>query len=291
MDLKEVKTKISSVENVEKLTSALETFAALKMKKVQQKESDSRPFAFKIMKILKRVDGVLKRKDSVFLREPKEGKILVCVVSSDRGFCGPFNANILRFARKNIEEIKKEGEVEVMPIGKKAIKFFNKKYNVKYSYSGVGDYWELDEVKPISDFLIKSFLEKKFKKVYFIYNFFVSTFSQIPKKNQLLPIDKTIIDNYIEREDIKDDQVEYKLEPSSRLILEAVVPSFVEYLIYQFVLSANAAEHSARMTAMRNASDNASSLLEELRKDYNKARQEQITSEVTEISSTKEAME
>jgi F-type H+-transporting ATPase subunit gamma len=292
MDLKEVKAKIGSVKNISELTSALETFSALKMKKTQKVFSESKPFAEEMAKMLRKMKKALKDGKSVFLEQRPVKNILVCVVSSDRGFCGSFNANVLRFADKEIKKIREEGEVEIMPIGKKSIAHYKKTERVNYSFSGVGDYWSFRQTKEISDLFIKSFLEDKYQKVYIIYTHFHSSFIQKPSTVQLFPLEDGTVKNFLKEEDNGGYfGADYLLEPSFSVILDEVIPVFVEYLIYQFILSANTSEHSARMMAMRNASDNARDVLEGLRLAYNKARQEQITSEVCEISSTKEAME
>ncbi|MDD3292624.1 MAG: ATP synthase F1 subunit gamma [Candidatus Pacebacteria bacterium] len=290
MDLREIKGKISSVKNISELTSALETFSALKMRKTQKRFLDSKPFAQQLANVLRRIEKALKEGNSVFLEKREIKKILVCVIASDRGFCGSFNSNLIKFTNKELEAIKKQGEIEIMPIGKKSIEFYKKNNEIVHSFSGIGDYWRFNQTKEISDFLVKSFLENKYQKIYLFYTHFFSSFIQKPTKVQLFPLEKETFDNFLKEESQKK-ETDYLLEPSSKIILDDVIPVFVEYLIYQFILSANTSEHSARMMAMRNASDNAKGLLEELRLDYNKARQEQITSEVCEISSTKEAME
>jgi F-type H+-transporting ATPase subunit gamma len=178
-----------------------------------------------------------------------------------------------------------------MPIGKKSIAHF-KDEKVLRSYSGVGDYWKFSQTSEIAEILIQLFLKDEYQKIYLFYTHFYSSLIQKPCLVQLFPItDETII-NFLKEEDkIKNNNYDYLLEPSPENILEQTLPVFIEYLVYQFILSANTAEHSARMLAMRNASDNARALLGDLQLLYNKARQEQITSEVTEISSAKEAME
>ncbi|HOC53891.1 MAG TPA: ATP synthase F1 subunit gamma [Candidatus Pacearchaeota archaeon] len=290
MDLREIKGKISSVKNISELTSALETFSALKMRKTQKRFLDSKPFAQELAGIFKKLEKVLIEGKSVFLEKKEVKKILVCVVASDRGFCGSFNSNLIRFTNKELSEIEKQGEIEIMPIGKKAINTYKNKKGSNYSFSGVGDYWKFTQTKEIAELLIKLFLENRYQKIYLSYTHFFSSFIQKPTLVQLFPLEKETFDNFIKKEDIKE-EADYLLEPSSSEILNEIIPVFVQYLIYQFILSANTSEHSARMMAMRNASDNAKGLLEFLRLDYNKARQEQITSEVCEISSTKEAME
>jgi len=293
MELKEVKAKIGSVKNISEITSAMETFSALKMKKTQKRFSESKPFAQEMAKMLKDLRKVLKEGRSIFLEERPVKNILVCVVASDRGFCGSFNANILKFADKQIGKIKEEGEVEIMPIGKKAVKHYSKTEEIKYSFSGVGDYWGFRQTKEISDLLIKAFTENKYQKVYLFYTHFQSSFVQKPSVVQLFPLEANTVENFLKKEDVESCEAHTNciLEPSAQVILDDIIPVFIEYLIYQFILSANTSEHSARMMAMRNASDNARELLDGLRLVYNKARQQQITNEVCEISSTKEAME
>lgn len=290
MDLREIKGKISSVKNISELTSALETFSALKMRKTQKRFLDSKPFAQELASIFKKLEKVLREGKSVFLEKREVRKILVCVVASDRGFCSSFNSNLIRFTNKELAEIEKQGEIEIMPIGKKAINAYKNKKESNYNFSGVGDYWKFTQTKEIAELLIKLFLENKYQKIYLSYTHFFSSFVQKPTMVQLFPLEKETFDNFVKKEEIKE-EADYLLEPSSSEILNEIIPVFVQYLIYQFILSANTSEHSARMMAMRNASDNAKGLLETLRLDYNKARQEQITSEVCEISSTKEAME
>ncbi|MCK9578441.1 ATP synthase F1 subunit gamma [bacterium] len=290
MELKEVKNKIGSVKNISELTSALETFSALKMKKTQKKFLQSKPFSQEMARIIKKMYKSLREKKSVFLEQKKVENVLFCVVASDRGFCGTFNSNIFKIADKALPEIKKEGKVDIFAIGKRAIEHY-KKENIVHQFSGVGDYWEFKETKNIADVIINSYVENKYQKIYLFYTHFQSSFIQKPTKIQLLPLTIETIDNFL-KDEFKSgiEEPDYLLEPSVEDILNGVVPVLIEYLIYQFILSANTSEHSARMMAMRNASDNAKGLLEELRLEYNKARQAKITSEVCEISSTAEAM-
>lgn len=294
MELKEIKREIESVRNIWELTGALETLSALKMKKAQKIALLSRPFAGKAAQLLKSLEMNLAEEKSVFFKKGKGNKTLILVLASDRGFCGPFNHNILKFAEKQIDELKKEREVELLPVGKKAISYFkNKGYDIKYSFSGIGDYGKLEDIKTISDFLEKDFLENKFQEVYLFYTNFISTFHQKPKKVRLLPIDKENLKEFFSEKpaDAQKDKTDFLIEPDRELLIREIVPQLIEYLIYQAILEANASEHSARMMAMRNASENAQEKVEELRLDYNKARQEQITEEVCEVSSAKEVLD
>ena len=294
MDLRAVRAKIGSVKNITEITAALETFAALKMRKTQKRFNETESFRTAMARVLRRMRKSLKMNESIFLKQREVKKILVCVIASDRGFCGPFNSNILKFSSREIKKIKEEykgAEIEVLPIGKKAVSFFKQNFNVKREYFGVGDFWKFSQTKEIADFLVDSFARGDYDKVYFFYNKFISSFLQKSSMIELFPLSKSLIDNFIEEGAEEYQDVEHTLEPNPERIMNEVVKEFVSYLIYQFILSANTAEHSARMMAMRNASDNAKDILGRLKLEYNKARQQQITNEVSEISSTKEAME
>jgi len=294
MELKEIKRKISSVSNIRELTSALETLSALKMKKAQKIALLSRPFSRKVGQLLGLISGRTRDSNSLFFKEKDSGDILVCVVASDRGFCGLFNQNILRFTEKEIREIEKTGAIDTILIGKRAISYFTRrKHPGIITLSGIGDYGELEEIKPVSDALVKNYLGGKYRKVYLFYTEFLSTFVQKPKMIQLLPIRKEDLENFLKNSDSEETSqgnIDFTIEPSDSILADEIVPQLIEYLIYQCILESNAAEHSARMLAMRNAADNAQKITASLRLEYNKARQEQITAEVCEISSTKEAL-
>jgi len=294
MELKEIKREIDSVRNIWKLTGALETLSALKMKKSQKIALLSRPFAEKTAEILEKLEFNLNEIQSVFVKKREGNKVLILVLASDRGFCGSFNQNILRFAEKEIQELKKEKEVEILPIGKKAITFFKKKgYNSRFNFFGLGDYGELEDVKKVSDLLVKNYLEDNFQEVYFFYTDFISTFYQKPKKIRLLPLERESLKEFLKekKSETLEEKINFLIEPSIALLVDEIVPQMIEYLIYQAILEANASEHSARMMAMRNASENAKEKVGELNLHYNKARQEQITKEVCEVSSAKEVLD
>jgi F-type H+-transporting ATPase subunit gamma len=288
--LKEIRKKIVSVHNIWKLTSALETLSVVKMKKAQKLALSSRPFAQKVAQLLVLVKEMLTQQETIFLKEG-EGNSLFLVVTSDRRFCGNFNQNILKFAQKEISKIEKEEkDAEIFPVGKVGSSFFLKRgYKIKYQLSGIGDFGELEEVKPISDFLIKSFLERRFKKIFLIFSHFKSVFSSEVKKIQLLPLRMRDLEIFLEKAEIK--REDFIIEPSKEYLLEEICPQLVEYIIYQAVLESNASEHAARMLAMKQASENAKEKFEELLLSYHKIRQGLITAETSEIFSAKEVLE
>jgi F-type H+-transporting ATPase subunit gamma len=301
MELKEIKRKIDSVRNIWKLTGALETLSALKIKKAQKIVLMSRPFSEKVAQILEEIDSSHIEEKSVFFDERKglpagrQGdNVLALVLASDRGFCGSFNQNILKFAERFMKENKENKKIEVLPVGKKAASYFKKReYKIVHSFFGIGDYGELEDIKMISDFLVSGFLQNKYQEVYLFYTNFISTFLQKPKLIKLLPLDRSYLREFCHTEAVKKTpkkEKDFLIEPSRQQLFEEIVPQLVEYLIYQAILEGNASEHSARMMAMRNASENAEEKVGELNLSYNKARQEQITSEVCEVSSAKEVL-
>ncbi len=289
MELKEIRLKINSVSNIWKLTSALETLSALKMKKSQKIALESRPFARKVGHLVRHLEPVLKSR--VALRKRPLKTALAVVIASDRGFCGSFNQNVLKNAEKEIKELRNKSDVVVLPVGKKAISYFSKRgEKIERSITGIGDYGTLEEVKPISDYIIKAYIASDYQRVHLIWTDFISTFSQKPKSMQLLPLEWDELKGFAQEADEPVEKTEILVEPSAEMVVAEIIPQLVEYLIYHCVLESNASEHSARMTAMRNASDNARERVGELTLDYNKARQEQITKEVCEISSAKEVL-
>lgn len=301
MRLKEIKNKIALTQNISEITRVLELVSAVKMKKAQGLALNSRPFTEKALEILERLSRHQKqfKEESVFFQPGKGDVVLAVAISSDKGFCGAFNKNILNFLGK---EIQKEKNIEIFAIGKKAIKFFKKKNSkVLVEFYGIGDFGEAKEIKPIANLLIRYFKEGRFQKVILFYTDFISTFSQKPVVIQLLPLDlekvkETLLNYELKEKKRTTDEtkelgsLDYIFEPSSREIFENLVPQLIEYLIYHSILEANAAEHSARMLAMRAASENAKEIMGKLRLDYNKARQSYITAEVLEVSMAKEVL-
>ncbi|MFH1657409.1 MAG: ATP synthase F1 subunit gamma [bacterium] len=298
MFLKEIKQKINSTKRISQVTKALELVSAVKMKKAQKAALLSRPFARKVIEILKRLyehqEKYLAQR-SFYFQEREVKKVLVAVITSDKGFCSSFNQNILKFADKEIKKIETEAEVEIMPIGKKAISFFKKKNRtIKIEFTGIGDYGKLEEIKPIARLFLRYFEEDKYQKVYIFYTEFISTFIQETRRIQLLPAQRQVFEEMlVDKAGENGSQPEnndYIFEPNAAKIFNNLIPQLIEFEVHQAVLEANASEHSARMMAMKNASQNAKEIIEKLTLNYNKVRQNQITSEISEISSAKEVM-
>jgi len=270
MELKEIRLQIESVTNIWKMTSALETLSALKMKRSQKIALESRPFAQRVGRLIRYLEPVLK--DRVILRKRRLKNALAIIIASDRGFCSSFNQNILKFATAQLAQLEKKSPVTIMPIGKKAVSFFKKKgINFDKSVIGIGDYGTLEEIKPISDFILKEYIENHYQRVYLIWTDFKSTFVQKPQIMQLLPLEWENLKEFAREAQVSFQKEELLVEPSAVTVVEEIIPQLVEYLIYQCVLESNASEHSARMTAMRNASDNAHERVGQLTLEYNKS--------------------
>jgi F-type H+-transporting ATPase subunit gamma len=299
MKAREIKQKIGSVQNISKITNAMGLVSAVKMGKAQNLAINSRPFALRVYQILKKLSHHQKKEGlaSPYFKEENAKKILAVVISSDKGFCGPFNKNLLNFAQKKIKEMEASAEVEVMAIGKKSAVFFkNKGYKVRFEFSGIGDFGKIDEARPIADLLVRHF-GKDYQKVCLFFTNFVTTLTQQPWVVQILPVREDVFEKMLREHSPKGSKemepepyLEYVFEPGVEDIFDSLVPELVTFEIYHSILEANASEHSARMIAMKNASDNARDVIKILILDYNKARQEQITSELGEITSAKEAI-
>ena len=287
MKAREVKNKIYSIKNLNDLLYAIQLISVIKMKKAQRMLSDSQPFIRVVLEIISELIWQEKIRESIYFQK-REGKILAVVISSDRGFCGAFNRNILNFAHKEIEKI---GKAEIFAVGKKSINFFERKnFEIVDKITGIGDFGEIEETKPIADKLIKYFITGRYQKIFLFYTHFFSPFSQKPKKIQLLPLDLELVESLL-KEYKKEKSYFVLLEPSPKEIFENLVPQLVRYLVHYSILQANVSEHSARFLAMKEAAENTKELIKNLTLNYNKLRQNEITKEVSEISLAKEAME
>jgi len=290
MKARDVKRKIISIKNFNEITYALCLISMIKMKRAQKMVLETKPFIEIVFEILgELVNREEDIKGTIYFKE-NQGKNLAVVIASDRGFCGAYNRNILNFAQREIEKL---GNTEVFPIGKKAIKFFKKRnFKISDKIFGIGDFGELEETKPIADKLIGYFKQGNYQKIFIFYTRFVSPFLQKPAKIQLLPLSSEMLNELF-----KEHKMEIKkslfvlLEPSPREILENLVPQLIRYLVHYSVLQANASEHSARMLAMKRATENTKEIIKKLTLKYNKCRQTEITNEVCEISLTKEAIQ
>ncbi len=275
---KEIKSKIASVKNTQKITSAMEMVAASKMRKAQEGMAASRPYAENIRNVIGHIAlGNLEFRHP-YLEEREVKRVGYIVVSTDRGLCGGLNIN--SFKRVLADAAKwqaEEAEVEFAVIGSKATSFFNNmNANVTAQVSGLGDRPSLTDLIGSVKVMLNAYDNGEIDKLFIVYNKFVNTMTQEPTIDQLLPLPKSDDEEIQHRWD-------YIYEPDAQALLEQLLVRYVESQVYQGVVENIACEEAARMVAMKSATDNAGDLIDDLQLVYNKARQASITQELGEI--------
>ena len=280
---KEIRTKIKSVQNTRKITKAMEMVAASKMRKAQETMRHARPYGEKIRTIASHLAHANTEYRHPFLVRREDVKdVGMIVVTTDKGLCGGLNTNALRLALGKIKEFTGEGrKVQVTAIGNKGFGFMQRLgASVVSHLVGVGDKPHMDRLVGPVKVQIDAFSQGKIGALYIIYTRFINTMKQEPVVEQLLPLpaDRLKKDERASRE-----HRDYLYEPEARVVLEQLLTRYVEQIIYQAVAENIASEQSARMVAMKAASDNASSVIDDLTLVYNKSRQAAITKELSEI--------
>lgn len=278
---KEIRTKIASVKSTQKITSAMQMVAASKMRRAQDKMSASRPYSKGLYKIIGHIASGHAEYEHPYMVEREVKNIGYIIVSTDRGLCGGLNINLFRKVLNSIKENKEKGiGVSVAILGTKATSFFHRLgVNVVAQHSGFGDDPKPEELVGAIKVMTNLFLEQKVDAIYLAFNGFKNTMVQVPTVSQLLPLPKS------NDEKITKHYWDYIYEPDPALILNVVLDRYVQQMVYQAVLENLASEQAARMVAMKAATDNAESLVENLQLEYNKARQAGITMELNDIVS------
>jgi len=297
--LREVKNRIRSVRNIGQITRALEAVSASRVRKAQARVLASRAYAEKAWEILLNVQAASSGGESMhpLLTEREEIKnIMIVLITSDRGLAGAFNTNIIRVAQRFAERLDKP--VKYVAVGRKGRDaLVRARENIIADFSDIPDDLTVSDIAPITRLAIDEFLSGGVDDVFLAYTDFVNTLTQRPTVLGWLPLIPHNIDDTVASEFIKDvpalvdGSQNYEYEPNAQAILEEIVPRFTELQIYQAFLESKASEHSARMVAMRNASENASQLVDDLTLEYNKARQAAITSEILDIVGGAEALQ
>lgn len=279
-DAKEIRTKIKSIKNTQKITRAMQMVATSKMRKAQDRMQASRPYAEKVKVVISHLaKGRLEYKHPYLIeREPK--RIGFMVVSTDRGLCGGLNANLLK---TTVQEMRtwfdKEIPIDICSVGKKAESFFRRMGgNIVSSISHLGNKPGILDVIGTVKVMLDLYNEGKLDRIYLVYNKFINTMTQKPIMDLVLPIIDTA--PATERGKFSWD---YLYEPDAKGLLDALLVRYIESLVYQGIVENIACEQAARMVAMKSASDNAAELIDELQLMYNKARQASITRELSEI--------
>ncbi|MEG9499441.1 F0F1 ATP synthase subunit gamma [Mannheimia indoligenes] len=277
---KEIRTKIASVRNTQKITKAMEMVAASKMRKTQERMSASRPYADSIRKVISHIaKGNIEYQHPFLISRPVK-KVGYLVVSTDRGLCGGLNINLFKTVLNELKEKDDQGiKSELSLVGNKSISFFNPMgLEIKGHINGLGDTPTMENLVGIVNGMVKAFRDGEIDEVYVVYNRFVNTMSQKPTVQKLLPLPELENDSLGQT-----GSWDYIYEPSPQALLDSLLVRYLESQVYQAVVDNLASEQAARMVAMKAATDNAGNLINELQLVYNKARQASITNELNEI--------
>jgi F-type H+-transporting ATPase subunit gamma len=275
---KEIKSKIASVKNTQKITNAMEMVAASKMRKAQEGMAASRPYAENIRNVIGHIAlGNLEYRHP-YLEERETKRVGYIVVSTDRGLCGGLNTNLFKQVLVDAAKWQQQGaEVDMGVIGSKATSFFNNMgANVTAQISGLGDTPSITDLIGSVKVMLNAYDNGEIDKLFVVYNKFVNTMTQKPTIDQLLPLPKSDDDEIKHRWD-------YIYEPDAQVLLDQLLVRYVESQVYQGVVENLACEQASRMIAMKSATDNAGDIIDDLQLVYNKARQASITQELGEI--------
>jgi len=296
---RDIQKRIKSVKNISQVTRALEAVSASRVRRAQNRASATRQYAEKAWEILLNVQSTSNRGVPLhpLLTEREDvDKIRVILITSDRGLAGAYNANIIRAA--NRFQTKQNVPVEFVTVGQKGRdSMLRDEEEIEADFSNLSSEPNVSDVKPIAQSAIDDFLSGKIDEVFVAYTDFVNTLTQRPIVQRVLPLvpyeteDQALAEYVKDVPDVTSGMSEYEYEPGPQAVLDEVVPRFVELQIYQAILESSASEHASRMVAMKNASDNASELVDDLTLEYNKARQTSITNEILDIVGGAEAMQ
>lgn len=289
-NLKEVRTRINSVNSTMQITSAMKMVSASKLRKSQTAILALRPYASKLQEIMSRFTSAIQSSSEgvyakIHKENPEDEKILLIPVASNKGLCGVFNVNVLRETLRVLSEDYKvqyeKGNVDILCISKKieeTLRF--RKYRMLDNENELLDKLSYENILPFAEKLMTDFTEERYDRIVFIYNQFKNAGTQILVKEQFLPI---VSAKPVGDEEKPVDEIEYIFQPSKEEILNSLIPNSLKLQLYKILLDSFTSEHGARMVSMTKATDNAAELLKDLNLSYNKARQGAITNEIIEI--------
>jgi len=307
MSLKSVKAKIKSIDKTRQVTKAMESVSAVKMRKSQQVAIGTRTYALSALKILRSISGSIETGNQPLMETRKVKRTLLIIVSADKGLAGSYGSTLLKGVYRFMKTNTLTSEnTELITIGKKAYEHFHKRgFTIHLHFNKWSDHVDQELIHPVTEVIRHKFLKKEYDAVYIIYTNFISTLKQEVYARRMLPVSFESVEEIIRgitpekgkfAELASDDTLtstpvkEVTLEPDPETILNDLLPILFSIQIYHSILEANASEHSARMIAMKNASDNAAELSRSLKLKYNKVRQAAITREVSEIVGGMESM-
>lgn len=286
-NLKEIRSRITSVNSTKQITSAMKMVSAAKLRRAQDAIVQLRPYAGKLQEILQNLSASLDVSENPFGRTGEVKNVLIVAINSNRGLCGAFNNNVIKQVRLLMEE-HSGANIKIMPVGKKAFDAFKKtNYLTGAGYPAepfkIYEALNFENASMMAEAVMDKFTEGHLDKVYLVYNSFKNAAVQNTIAEQFLPIQAPPLSDSLST-------VDYIFEPGKEAIVEALVPKSLKIQFYKAILDTHASEHGARMTAMHKATDNASELIKELKLTYNKARQASITGEILEIVAGAEAL-
>ncbi|UMZ75104.1 ATP synthase F1 subunit gamma [Natranaerofaba carboxydovora] len=289
---REIKRRISSVENTQKITRAMEMVAAAKLRRAQDRLERARPYEDAMRKSILRVINQLHGESHPLMEKNDTGEPCYLIVAADRGLCGGYNVNVVREANEHME---KEGvsSPRIISVGKRVRDFYKKRnYEVVSEYLDMPDNPTIEEAKKIAEPAMELFFNGEINELIIVYNEFQNALTQVPVARKLLPMEKDVIITEKDTEEELDIEEQlYAFEPSIEAILGEFLERYVENIVLLALLESKTSEHGARMTAMGNATNNADEMIEDLTKTYNRARQASITQEILEIVNGAEALE
>ncbi|MDZ7841810.1 MAG: F0F1 ATP synthase subunit gamma [Gammaproteobacteria bacterium] len=277
---KEIRTKIRSIQNTQKITKAMEMVAASKMRKAQERMQEARPYAERIRNVVSHLAHAHPEYQHPFTVEREPRRVGYIVISTDRGLCGGLNINLFRTALNDMSQWKEQNvDMQFAIVGSKALGFFKRVgANIVSEASNLGDHPEVADLIGAVKVMLDAYDEEKIDRLFLVHNEFVNTMTQQPQVVQLLPMPPS-------GEDELKHHWDYIYEPDAKEVLDVLMDRYIESLVYQGVVENVACEMAARMIAMKAATDNAGNIIDDLQLAYNKARQAAITQEISEIVS------
>ncbi len=289
---RDIRRRIKSVKNTAQITKAMQLVAAAKMKKAQDQAASGRAYAELMNKILVSLKERAEEGVHPYFSEGKGGKTLVVVIATDKGLCGALNTNLL----KKLVNTPIEGEVEYVTVGRKASQGLARLRKTLIADFPIKDPAKFAELRVVGKFIQEKFLTGEYKAVLVAFNNFINTVTQLPSIEQVLPVNPVTLGGKRGFDETPGEinaaeLPQYTFEPDAAVVFETVLPQYVNGTLYQMLLEARASEHSSRMVAMKNATDNAKQMLKDLSLEYNKLRQAAITNELLEITTAKMALE
>jgi len=276
---KEIRTQIKSISNTQKITKAMEMVAASKMRRAQERMNATKPYAQKMRQVISHLAMAHPEYRHPFLEEREAKRVGYIIISTDRGLCGGLNINLFKEAMTSMEQWREQDiEIDLCLVGAKAEAFFKRIGNIVSSVTHLGDTPHLDTLIGAVKVMLDAYYDGRIDRLFLVENEFVNSMSQKPHVSKLIPVEPS------GEEELKH-HWDYIYEPDSREVLDGLLMRYVESLVYQGVIENIACEMSARMVAMKSATDNAGDMIDELKLMYNKARQAAITQEISEIVS------